>query len=302
MIGISEGNGHPYSFSAIINGYDDVGMQESGWENIYKYLKERDISDFGILDAQVTHVWTQNLDESCKIAKASKIAHVVENYSDMVNEVDAVIIGRDDYESHRKLSEPFLKAGKFVFIDKPLSLATEDLEFFYPFIQNGQLASYSGFRYAPELDALRRDLDQFGTIKLVKGTIIKSWEKYGIHLLDAIFSVIPFDVLSIRHNPSNHESFTLFQKDGSLIELNALGTAELVLRVEFFSDSRYYKADMLNAFDSFRRSLWHFVASMKPNYPQKKDLTISLMKVLIAGEKSKALGRTVSLDEIIVNG
>ena len=26
MIGMSEGNGHPFSFSAIINGYDDDGL------------------------------------------------------------------------------------------------------------------------------------------------------------------------------------------------------------------------------------------------------------------------------------
>jgi hypothetical protein len=31
ILGLSEGNGHPFSFSAIINGYDDVGLTEGGW-------------------------------------------------------------------------------------------------------------------------------------------------------------------------------------------------------------------------------------------------------------------------------
>ena len=26
MIGLSEGNGHPFSFSAILNGYDDAAL------------------------------------------------------------------------------------------------------------------------------------------------------------------------------------------------------------------------------------------------------------------------------------
>jgi len=88
IIGISEGNGHPYSFSAIINGYDDKYMSLSGWDNIYNYLKERPISDFGIQDSKITHVWTQDIEESKKIAKASKIEHVVEKYDDMIEHVE----------------------------------------------------------------------------------------------------------------------------------------------------------------------------------------------------------------------
>ena len=34
LIGLSEGNGHPYSFSAIINGYDKQAMQKSDWSVI----------------------------------------------------------------------------------------------------------------------------------------------------------------------------------------------------------------------------------------------------------------------------
>ena len=31
IVGLSEGNGHPFSFSAIINGFSDVGMAAAGW-------------------------------------------------------------------------------------------------------------------------------------------------------------------------------------------------------------------------------------------------------------------------------
>ena len=204
IIGISEGNGHPYTFSAIINGYNDKYMSLSGWDNIYNYLKERPISDFGIQDSKITHVWTQNIEESKKIAQASKIEHVVEKYDDMIEHVDAVIIARDDYESHKIIAKPFLEAGKHVFIDKPLSLDIDDLIYFKPFIKSGQLMSCSGIKYAPELDKIKRDLKDFGKIKLIRGTTVKSWEKYAIHMLDAIFSVVPFNVKSVQYNNSNH--------------------------------------------------------------------------------------------------
>lgn len=298
IIGISEGNGHPYSFSAIINGYNDKYMSLSGWDNIYNYLKERPIYDFGIQDSKITHVWTQDIEESKKIAKASKIEHVVEKYDDMIEHVDAVIIARDDYESHKIIAKPFLEAGKHVFIDKPLSLDIDDLIYFKPFIKSGQLMSCSGIKYAPELDKIKRDLKDFGKIKLIRGTTVKSWEKYAIHMLDAIFSVVPFNVKSVQYNSSNHESFTLFNFDGSIIQIDALGSSELTLRIEFFSDIKYYKADTLNAFDAFRRTLWNFIDTIKNKETTNSLLTLDLMKVLIAGNMSKASNKIIQLDSL----
>jgi len=299
IIGLSEGNGHPYSFSAIINGYNDEYMRLSGWDNIYVYLKERDSADFGIEGTKVTHIWTQSIIESDKISKASNIDNIVNEYIDMINDVDGVIIARDDYKSHREIAKPFLEADKFVFIDKPLSLDIDDIKYFLPYLKNNRLMSCSGIRYAPELDKLRRNFDDFGVIKLVRGTIVKDWEKYAIHMLDGIFSIIPFDVKSVKYNRSNHESFTLFNFDGSIIEINALGNSEVTLRIEFYSDKKYYRADTINAFDSFRRTLWHFVDMIKNDKEQiNTNLTINLMKILIAGMTSRSELREVSLSDI----
>ena len=296
IIGTSEGNGHPYSFSAIINGYDDKNMSMSGWNNIYMYLKERDFSDFGISDAKVTHVWTQNLDESIKIAKASKINNVVDNYEDMIKDVDAVIIARDDYESHIKIAKPFLDAGKYVFIDKPLSLDINDLIYFKPFLESGQLASCSGIKYAPELDKIRRDINEFGKTKLIRATTVKSWEKYAIHMLDGIFSVVPFNVKSVQYNNSNHESFTLYNYDGSIIQIDALGSSEPILRIEFFSDIKYYRADTLDAFPSFKRLLSNFIFRVERGLVDNSSvLTINLMKVFIAGKMAQKTKNIVEI-------
>ncbi|MFA6761009.1 MAG: Gfo/Idh/MocA family oxidoreductase [Sulfuricurvum sp.] len=298
MIGVSEGNGHPYSFSAIINGYDDNYMSQSGWDNIYLYLKERDFADFVMQDAKVTHIWTQDKKESIKISKASKIDFIVEQYVDMIDEIDAVIIARDDYKSHKEIAKPFLEAGKFVFIDKPLSLDIDDLRYFKPFLEKGQLMSCSGIKYAPELDTIKRDIKDFGKIKLIRGTTVRSWEKYAIHMLDGIFSVIPFDVKEVEYIGSNHEAFVLHNGDGGIIQIDALGDCESVLRIEFFSDIKYYKADTLNAFDAFGRTLWHFIDSIKKPKRQNSLLTLDLMRVLIAGNLAKDTNRIVELKSL----
>ena len=68
MMGMSPGNGHPYSWSAIINGdYDEKAMANCGYAGIPVYLAaNRDT--LGIEGAQVTHVWTQDQTISMHIA------------------------------------------------------------------------------------------------------------------------------------------------------------------------------------------------------------------------------------------
>ena len=41
VIGLSKGNGHPYSWSAICNGYDHAKMLSCGFGVIPQYLSER---------------------------------------------------------------------------------------------------------------------------------------------------------------------------------------------------------------------------------------------------------------------
>lgn len=41
ILGVSEGNGHPYSFSAIINGYDDENFKkQNGMLSIIIFVRE----------------------------------------------------------------------------------------------------------------------------------------------------------------------------------------------------------------------------------------------------------------------
>ena len=50
--------------------------------------------------------------------------------------------------------------------------------------------SCSGMRYARELDEPRADLAAYGRLKLIRGAIVLSWEKYGVHLLEAILAMV----------------------------------------------------------------------------------------------------------------
>ena len=301
IIGINEGNGHPFSFSAIINGYDREGMKESGWDVIYNYLEVRDASEFGFENVQVTHAWTQDPEQTKKLARAAKIPNVVVDVGDMLDEVDGVIIARDDYETHFPLAKAFLEKGKFVFIDKPLSLDIMELRFFKEYLESGQLMSCAGARYAQELDEIREGLASFGDMKLIRGTVINGMEKYGVHMLDGIFGVTGFQVKSVSCIQAKHSSMRIKNTDGSLIYIDALGESSKTLQFDFWSDKKRFHAETNDNFSMFRRLLADFVKMIRTGAPAiDPSLVMNTMKVLIAANLSMKENREIEIDEITI--
>ena len=144
-------------------------------------------------------------------------------HEDMIGQVDAVILARDDYENHFAMAMPFLEAGLAVFIDKPLTLDIEELRAFRPYLESGRLFSCSGMRYARELDDVRASLKDYGALKLVRGAVLNSWEKYGVHLLDAVFSFLPSSAVSVSALEASHFSVAVSLNDGCLLQIDALG-------------------------------------------------------------------------------
>lgn len=298
MIGTSEGNGHPYSFAAIINGYDKIAMQQSGWPGIFDYLEKKPESEFGIDGFKVTHVWTQSPEESKKIAAATKITYVCENLDDMVPAVDAVIIARDDWKSHFPLAMPFLKAGKAVFIDKPLSLAPDEINVFLPFLRRGQLMSCSGLRYAKELDAYRQHC-AIRSPKAIIAAVVCDWEKYGVHLLDGIFSGIPFNVKSVYSVGDVPRSTILECHDGKIINLTCLGLGPKTFNFTIFGEKYRQAFEVDDNFTAFKRTLVCFRDMVCKNEIQiDPNLTVNIMKTLLAGNTSAREKRVVAIHEV----
>jgi hypothetical protein len=299
ILGLSEGNGHPFSFSSIINGYDDAGLANSGWNVIYDYVRRRDPSEFGFRDVQVTHAWTQDSDVTNKLCAAGCIPNSVGAPEEMIGKVDALIIARDDYENHFIMARPFLEAGLYVFIDKPLSLNISELKFFKPYLENGKLMSCAGMRYARELDDPRASISDYGEIRLIRGAVLNSWEKYGVHLIDAILNVMRSKPVSVVSIDAPHMSMAVQMDDGSLVQLDALGESAKCFRIDIFGTKKNTSHEISDNFSMFRRTLWHFFESIYTGHPAiDPHHTLTVMRLLIAGQIAKAEGRKVSINEI----
>ena len=126
IIGLSSGNGHPYSWSAIFNGYDPNAMKSCGFSIIPEYLSRQKFPEDSIKEAKVTHIWTQERKISEHVAKATQIPYIVNELEELVGKVEAVLLARDDYENHFRMAQPFINSLMPIFIDKPIEVTLDN--------------------------------------------------------------------------------------------------------------------------------------------------------------------------------
>src|SRR3990167_5132323 len=109
MLGMVEGNGHPYSWSAIFNGYDPEEMARCPFPAIPSYLNNEPKDTLRIPNVHVTHIWTDNPADAQHVARASLVTNVVNRAEDVIGEVDAVIIATDKGHEHVRRCRPFVE-------------------------------------------------------------------------------------------------------------------------------------------------------------------------------------------------
>lgn len=300
IIGMSEGNAHPYSWSSIINGqFDSNEINNAGYPAVAAYL-HTNADTLGIVGAQVTHVWCQDINISKSIAKSSGIAHSVSRLEDMIGHVDAVILGRDDPDNHVSMAQAFIEARIPIFIDKPLAYSQSDLEWFAGKVAEGCfIMSCSSMRYSSECRALKQKLAALGKIELVTAVGKKDWKKYGIHLLEAVFNILDDPaVKSVQHiGELNREIVHVKLTGGIDIMLHLYNEISGTFQLTFFGQKGWELVEIQNSYAMFRDNMIEFIRSVREGKPRLDfNKTYQLINVIIAAENSrKNLGEQISL-------
>ena len=305
MLGMVEGNGHPYSWSAIINGNYDAGvMAECGYPVIPQYLGAQPPEALGIPGSKVTHVWCDDPEDAEKVSRAAHIPHVVDTPEAVIGQVDAVIIATDIGGEHIERAKPFIDAGLPVFIDKPLTDNEADLQQFVQWQAEGKaILSSSCMRYADEFAVMRENLDTVGDLRLITVTMAKTWERYGIHALEAVYPFL---------SAGEYESVTHSgDAKSNIMRLRHASGVEVVLCViedlygafghlNVYGTKGAQGAAFKNTFSAFKQQLESFVDYLRSGkLPFPFAETVEQMKIIIAGLESRAQdGKTIYLKDI----
>lgn len=303
MLGMVDGNGHPYSWSAIFNGYDRDAMASCPYAGIPVYLGREPAGSFGIDGAKVTHVWTDDPADAPKVARASLIPNVVARAGDVIGSVDAVIVATDKGGEHVARCRPFVEAGLPVFVDKPLTDNEADLRTFVGWERAGKaIMSSSCMRYCREFGPYRAGARELGDLRFVSITTHKSWERYGIHALEGIYPVLGPGFLSVRNTGT---------VERAVVHLKHARGADAVIAASYDMTGGFgcmqlcgtagsANAKFGDTFHAFKAQLAAFIAYLRTGVrPFPFEETVELMQIIAAGIRSREQGgREVAVSEI----
>lgn len=306
MLGCTPGNGHPYSWSAMFNGYDRERMtRECPFGGIPVYLNKEPTETLRIGGARVTHVCCTGEGgfTAEHVAQCSLIPHVVKNPTDVIGHVDAVVIATDIGGEHVARARPFVEAGLPVFVDKPLADNEPDLKIFAEWAAAGKaIMSSSCMRYAKEFLPYRISTHELGALRFVNVTTAKSWEAYGIHALEAIYPILGPGFLTARNTGTAERNIVhLTHKCGA--DAVVVATSDMYGGfgcLQLCGTAGKVQTASSDTFYAFKTQLEAFIGYLRTGVrPFPFSDTIELMKLVIAGIRSRENGgREIALRDI----
>ena len=303
IIGESYGNGHPFSWSAIFNGYDLAQMELCGYPTIPRYLEKQSWPEATLKLAKVTSIWTQDKERSKLISLSTNIPNICNYLNQISEEVDGILLARDDAENHIKHALPALNKGIPIFIDKPLALNTKDALYLFSLANKSLLFSCSCLRYDPDLDIS----SWWGNVNLncIEGIAPKRWETYSIHAIEPIIASYQ-KYLKINGNELMHIlskiNFIKEKKDQSVIlkmvlpknenlspidiRIITTGSNTQPIQIKAFDSLGYCMASKKhkNSFLAFRNTLGIFEKSLiTKNEPLDRETMLSSVYLVERG-------------------
>ncbi len=303
-LGMVDGNGHPYSWCAIINGYDKDAMADCPYPVIPQYLGAEPPENIGIDGARVTHLWCDDPAEAQHVAKASLIPNILNDPLGAIGCVDAVIIPTDKGGEHIRRAKPFIEAGLPIFIDKPLTDNEDDLRQFVRWQREGKaILSSSCMRYCREFAPIRKRMSEVGNPRFITMTTPKSWERYGIHALEGVYPFLEPGKWEWVQNSGDTAANIVHIRHASGVDI-VIGAIDDMYGAFGYMNIYGTKGSIAehsrDTFYAFKTQLVSFIDYLRTGrLPFAFEETVEMMKIIIAGIRSREEnGRKVALSEI----
>lgn len=291
IIGLTEGNYHPFSWSAIFNGYDPKLMAEKcPFPGISAYLNKENKDTLRIVGANVTHIYCDKRKDAEDVAACAFVPNVVAKPEDFIGNVDAVIVATDIGGEHIRRAGPFIEAGLPVFVDKPLCDNLKDLSVFRKWIvdEKKPIMSSSCMRYAKELKPYHMRTEELGQLRFISMQMLKKWETYGIHALEAIYPIVGPGFETVQNTGT---------ADRNIVHITHRRGIDIVIAcikdiqsgpIRLSGTSGNSMITVNDTFYSFKAQLQAFVDFLRSGkYPFPFSETEELMRLVIGGIESR---------------
>ena len=150
----------------------------------------------------MTHVWDAEPEQAASFAERYGV-EVVENYGDMVGQVDGVILSdHNETVLFKHLARPYLESGVPIFINRPFAFGLKDAREILDLAEkhNTPVMSGSSFEYVKEVGIIRKQVESLGRIRgylVDNGTNEYAW--HGVHGLFIAYACLGGGISRVAH-------------------------------------------------------------------------------------------------------
>jgi len=231
---------------------------------------------------------------------------MVDSIDELVKEVDVVMVESIDGRPHLEQALPAMKAGKAVFIDKPVAGSLRDAIKIYQLAKKYNVPIFSGssLRYYPNLQELKKA--DIGELKAVFSVGPAHLEKhhpdlfwYGIHPTESLYTIMGAGCQSVTCTvtPQTHV-VTGVWKDGKVGTLYGIHDDAAPYRVTVFGSKKVVDQESKGEYTPFVREVMKFFQTGVAPVPPEETLEIyAFMEA--ADESKRQGGRTVKIADVM---
>lgn len=231
---------------------------------------------------------------------------IVGSIEELLKKVDVVLLESVDGRPHLAQAEPVLKAGKRLFIDKPLAAGLDDARRIVELSrQTGTpFFSSSSSRFHPDIPRLR-DNPGVGKVTKVQGS--SSFSKlafhpdlyfYGIHGVEALYAVMGTGCVSVSRKAEGGADITTGRwKDGRVGVYHGVIKGESQPAIRIWGSQGTTESAGSGGYDGLVRAIAEFFHTGRP--PVDPAETIEIFEFMTAAQLSQERGGAeVPLEEL----
>ena len=234
---------------------------------------------------------------------------IVSSIPELLDKVDCVLLETNDGNLHLEQAYEVFKAGKIMFIDKPIGANLAQAIAIYELSKkyNVPIFSSSALRYVPESQKLRNG--ELGEVQGVNtytpGTLEPShadmaW--YGIHGIEALFTVMGTGCVSVNRMSSEGSDVIVgLWDDGRIGTVRAIREGHRPYDGHAFTDKGIVSTGKYQGYEPLLREILNFFTTGIPPVSEKE--TLEIFTFIEAADESKgAKGKRVSMEETFKKG
>lgn len=285
---------HSVAFTKTFNG-ENAGPEYGGYKVVAAYPKgSNDI------ESSVTRI--PGYIEDVKKYGVT----IVDSIKDLLREVDVVLLETNDGRLHLEQAIPVFKAGKTVFIDKPVAAFLPDAIAIYEEAKKYKVPvfSASSLRYSPSVQAMAQGkagnilgADVFSPAHLEKTHMDFSW--YGIHGVEMLYTLMGTGCKSVSrtHTPDADVVVGLWNDD-RIGTFRGVRYKKLGYGGSVYGDKSIETLDGAGGYNPLLVEVVKFFQSGEA--PVKPEETIEMFAFMEAADESKRQGgKVITLESVM---